>query len=76
MYSNDTIAVVIPSYRVTRHILGVIAGIGQEVTLIYVIDDACPDSSGAFVREHCTYKRVNVIVHEKNMGLGGAVITG
>ena len=63
MYSNDTIAVVIPSYRVTRHILGVIAGIGPEVTLIYVIDDACPDSSGAFVREHCTYKRVKVIVN-------------
>jgi dolichol-phosphate mannosyltransferase len=63
MYSNDTIAVVIPSYRVTRHILGVIAGIGPEVNLIYVVDDACPDNSGAFVREHCTDKRVKVIVH-------------
>jgi dolichol-phosphate mannosyltransferase len=76
MYSNDTIAVVIPSYRVTRHILGVIAGIGPEVNLIYVIDDACPDNSGAFVREHCSDKRVKVIVHEKNLGVGGAVMTG
>ncbi len=76
MYSNDTIAVVIPSYRVTRHILGVIAGIGPEVNLIYVVDDACPDNSGAFVREHCTDKRVKVIVHEKNLGVGGAVMTG
>ena len=29
------IAVVIPSYKVTRHILGVIAGMGPEVTRIY-----------------------------------------
>jgi dolichol-phosphate mannosyltransferase len=76
MYSNDSIAVVIPSYRVTRHILGVIAGIGPEVTLIYVVDDACPDNSGAFVRAHCEDKRVKVIVHEKNLGVGGAVMTG
>lgn len=76
MYSNDSIAVVIPSYRVTRHILGVIAGIGPEVNLIYVVDDACPDNSGAFVREHCDDKRVKVIVHEKNLGVGGAVMTG
>lgn len=76
MYPNDLIAVVIPSYRVTRHILDVIARIGPEVSLIYVIDDACPDQSGAFVREHCTDARVRVIVHATNLGVGGAVMTG
>ena len=76
MNPNDAIAVVIPSYRVTRHILGVIAGIGNEVRHIFVIDDACPDGSGAFVREHCSDPRVVVIVHEKNQGVGGAVMTG
>lgn len=76
MSPNDLIAVVIPSYRVTRHILDVIARIGPEVSLIYVIDDACPDQSGAFVREHCTDARVRVIVHEINLGVGGAVMTG
>jgi dolichol-phosphate mannosyltransferase len=71
-----TIAVVIPSYRVTRHILGVIAGIGPEVARIYVIDDKCPDASGAFVRANCTDPRVMVIEHAENQGVGGAVMSG
>lgn len=72
----DLVAVVIPSYKVTRHILGVIAGIGPEVGRIYVVDDKCPDSSGAFVREHCRDPRVVVLEHEVNQGVGGAVMTG
>ena len=76
MISNDAIAVVIPSYRVTRHILGVIAGIGPEVSRIYVVDDKCPDGSGALVRSECTDPRVKVIFHAENQGVGGAVMTG
>jgi len=70
------IAVVIPSYRVTRHILDVIAGIGPEVARIYVVDDKCPDASGAFVRAHCSDPRVTVLEHAENQGVGGAVMTG
>ncbi|MGI4718321.1 MAG: glycosyltransferase family 2 protein [Janthinobacterium lividum] len=70
------IAVVIPSYKVTRHILGVIAGIGPEVTRIYVVDDKCPDHSGDFVRANCQDPRVTVLEHAENQGVGGAVMTG
>ena len=70
------IAVVIPSYKVTRHIIGVIAGIGPEVSRIYVVDDKCPDHSGQFVREHCADPRVQVIEHAENQGVGGAVMSG
>jgi len=70
------VAVVIPSFRVTRHILGVIAGIGPEVSRIYVIDDKCPDFSGQLVRSTCTDSRVRVIEHAQNQGVGGAVMTG
>jgi dolichol-phosphate mannosyltransferase len=70
------IVVVIPSYRVTRHILGVIAGIGPEVARIYVVDDTCPDGSGDYVREHCLDPRVTVLAHTQNQGVGGAVMTG
>jgi dolichol-phosphate mannosyltransferase len=76
MHRTEPIAVVIPSYKVTRHILGVISGIGPEVTRIYVIDDKCPDGSGQFVRAHCTDPRVVVLEHAANEGVGGAVITG
>lgn len=70
------IAVVIPCYREKDHILGVLKNIGPEVTRIFVVDDLCPDGTGSFVRAHCTDSRVEVIVHERNMGVGGATMTG
>lgn len=70
------IAVVIPSYRVTAHVLQVIASIGDEVSRIYVVDDACPDGSGTLVRNECADPRVAVFWHESNLGVGGAVMTG
>ena len=70
------VAVVIPSYKVTRHVLSVISRIGPECNRIYVVDDACPEGSGRFVEENCEDPRVRVIFHDKNKGVGGAVITG
>lgn len=77
-YTSDThqIAVVIPSYRVINHILGVIVAIGPEVWRIYVVDDKCPDGSGDYVEANCKDPRVVVLRHEVNQGVGGAVMTG
>jgi glycosyltransferase involved in cell wall biosynthesis len=61
---------------VTNHILDVLSGIGPEVERIYVVDDACPDGSGEFVKKKSKDKRVVVIKHDENQGVGGAVITG
>jgi dolichol-phosphate mannosyltransferase len=69
-------AVVIPSYRVTRHILGVIQGIGPEVERIYVVDDCCPDGSGSFVERENSDPRVRVLRNRENLGVGGAVMHG
>ena len=71
-----SIAVVIPSFRVTQHILDVLGNIGPEVERIYLIDDACPDGSGEFVKKHSKDERVRVLFHETNQGVGGAVVTG
>ena len=57
------IAVVFPCYEVKSHITGVISGIGKEVSGIYVVDDACPESTGKFVSGQIKDKRVKVIVH-------------
>jgi glycosyltransferase involved in cell wall biosynthesis len=73
---SPVIAVVIPAYRVAAHVLDVIAEIGKEVSQIFVIDDACPEGSGALVSEKCKDKRVVVLTHSENQGVGGAVITG
>lgn len=71
-----TIAVVIPSYKVARHILDVISGIGNEVQRIYVVDDKCPDGSGNYVEKNCKDPRLVILHHEINQGVGGAVMTG
>jgi len=69
-------AVVIPAYKVTKHILSVLEAIGPEVSAIYVVDDCCPDESGVFVRTHANDPRIQVITHSENKGVGGAVVTG
>ncbi|EPT6931453.1 glycosyltransferase family 2 protein [Cronobacter malonaticus] len=70
------VAVVIPSYKVKKHILNVIGKIGPTVQKIYVIDDCCPEGTGDYVLENNTDERVSVIKHEFNQGVGGAVMTG
>ena len=70
------IAVVIPAYKVRNHILGVLNAIGSEVFKIYVVDDCCPERSGDFVEVNCNDHRISVIRHPKNMGVGGATISG
>lgn len=70
------IAVVIPCYRVTRHVQKVVDAIGAEVDAIYCVDDACPDGSGDFIERAIRDPRVRVLRHEQNAGVGGAVMTG
>ncbi|MES2628251.1 MAG: glycosyltransferase family 2 protein, partial [Bacteroidota bacterium] len=70
------IAVVIPCYRVKAQILDVIASIPGFVDKIYIVDDCCPESSGNWVLENAGDSRVDVIFHEQNQGVGGAVKTG
>lgn len=74
--TRNLIAVVIPSYRVTRSVLDVIAKIGPEVARIYVVDDCCPDESGLFVSTFCEDTRVRVLFNKENQGVGGAVMSG
>lgn len=70
------VAVVIPCYRVSAHILDVLARIGPQVQHIVVVDDACPEGSGQRVREQCTDDRVTVLQHATNQGVGAAMVTG
>jgi glycosyltransferase involved in cell wall biosynthesis len=70
------VAVVIPCYRVRRHILGVIETIGPVVDAIYCVDDKCPEDSGGLVAQACSDPRVTVVRHQENQGVGGATLTG
>ena len=74
--TEPVVAVVIPCYRVTNHVLDVIAKIGAEVSAIFAVDDCCPDGSGEFITKNCTDARVVVLRNPQNLGVGGAVLTG
>ena len=76
MTPHETIAVVIPCYKVTRHILGVLQRIGPECTHIFVVDDCCPEGTALLVEQKSNDPRIRVVRHHENQGVGGAVITG
>lgn len=70
------IAAVVPCYRVSRHILGVLRAMPGCVDRIYVVDDACPEGTGDLVEAQCTDPRVTVVRNPSNLGVGGAVLNG
>lgn len=66
----------IPCYKSREYVLAVVSGIGKEVSNIIAVDDACPQGTGQHLKDHCRDERLAVIFHEKNTGVGGAVVTG
>jgi dolichol-phosphate mannosyltransferase len=70
------IAVVIPCFRVRKHVIAVVEGVMEIADRIYVVDDCCPENSGQAVSEAIDDTKVSVIKHETNQGVGGAVVTG
>lgn len=70
------IAVVVPCYKVKNKILDVLLKIRPEVEVIYVVDDKCPEFSGEFVKKNTCDLRIKIIYHDKNQGVGGAVMSG
>lgn len=75
MFNDKRIAVVIPSYKVAKHIEEVVRSLPTFVDHIIVVDDACPQHSGKIIKE-LGLPKVTVVEHEYNMGVGGAVLTG
>ncbi len=70
------IAVIIPCYKVKKFVADVIEEIPDDVCRIYAVDDACPENSGDYIEENISDKRLKIIRHEKNKGVGGAMISG
>ncbi|GAP19924.1 glycosyltransferase family 2 protein [Leptolinea tardivitalis] len=76
LHSNEEkICVVIPAYRVANHIEAVIQGLPEWIWKIIVVDDKSPDDLAQRV-EGLHNDRVELLRHEVNQGVGGAVVTG
>jgi glycosyltransferase involved in cell wall biosynthesis len=69
------IAVVVPAFKVADHIHTVIESIPEHVHHIIVVDDCCPQASGKRA-EQLNRSNLTVLYHERNLGVGAAVVTG
>lgn len=75
MIQGQTLAVVVPAYRVEREIRAVLEAMPAEVDGVFVVDDASPDGLAAAV-ERLRDPRVRLLRHDRNQGVGGATVTG
>jgi dolichol-phosphate mannosyltransferase len=69
------VGVIVPSYLAAGTIEKVLAEIPPWVDAIYVVDDASADDTAVKVAASSD-GRIHLLLHEKNCGVGGAMITG
>jgi glycosyltransferase involved in cell wall biosynthesis len=75
MIGGKTIAVVVPAYNEEALIGDTLAGIPSFVDRIVVVDDASSDGTGDKARNYAD-RQIEVVVHERNQGVGAAIVTG
>jgi glycosyltransferase involved in cell wall biosynthesis len=72
---GKTVAVVVPAYDEESLVATTIGGVPPFVDRIFVVDDASRDGTAAAARG-AGDRRVEVITHERNAGVGAAIVTG
>jgi glycosyltransferase involved in cell wall biosynthesis len=75
MFESKRVAVVVPAHDEEQLIGTTLQGIPPMVDRIYVVDDASRDSTAERARD-VGDPRVEVISHERNRGVGAAIVTG
>jgi len=77
MYKNHSIAVIVPAFNEEKLIGKVIGTMPYFVDKIVVIDDNSNDNTSEIVKNCISNnKRLELIQHKKNLGVGGAIISG
>ena len=72
---SKKLAVVIPAFRAARTIEALVASMPAYVDWIIIVNDASPDNLME-VAGRIQDSRVILLSHEKNQGVGGAMVTG
>ncbi|MCH2660441.1 glycosyltransferase family 2 protein, partial [bacterium] len=77
MYKDNKIALVIPALNEERLIGATLEAVPETIDRIYVIDDGSQDQTAEIVRKRGEIDpRVELLQHQKNQGVGAAIITG
>jgi len=75
MVEGKRVAVVVPAYDEEDLVVETVRGIPDFVDRIYVVDDASRDGTAEQARAVAD-ARVELIRHERNRGVGAAIVTG
>ena len=75
MLDGKRIAVVIPAYNEEQLLGPTVEGVPEFVDRIYIVDDRSKDATVERAKA-LTDPRVQVIEHERNEGVGAAIVTG
>ena len=77
MYLEKTIAVVVPAHNEEKLINKTLSSIPSLVDKIIVVNDASTDNTGGLVKQMAVKdERIELIEHDVNQGVGGAIISG
>ncbi len=76
-FKKHHIAAIIPAYRVEQDIKAVLNGLPSYIRHVIVVDDASPDATAELVMAAAKKdRRIILIRHQRNSGVGGAMISG
>jgi glycosyltransferase involved in cell wall biosynthesis len=75
MLDGKRVAVVVPAYNEERLVAETIGAVPELVDRIYVVDDASADATAERALA-AGDPRVELIKHERNQGVGAAIVTG
>jgi glycosyltransferase involved in cell wall biosynthesis len=77
MYKEQKIGVVVPAYKEEEFIGETLSGIPDYVDRIYAVDDASTDDTAEIIEKFKNKdERIVFIRHERNKGVGAAIVTG
>jgi glycosyltransferase involved in cell wall biosynthesis len=77
MYKDKSICVVVPAYNEATQIGKVIETMPDFVDQVFIVDDASKDKTVEIVKKYLkNRKKIQLIEHEVNQGVGGAIATG
>jgi len=77
MYKDKSICIVVPAYNEATQIGSVIETMPDYVDYVFIVDDASQDKTVEIVKRYQKKsKKIQLIEHKVNKGVGGAITTG